>query len=1117
MSPNNSPCPSAEILRRSLDPDDPMTEQERQRIEAHVDHCDKSCKGMLEALLRGDILPFAPSGTQPGYSPGVFVAAGPHDAATLAGGAPAPSIRPPTLPGYDILEEIGRGGMGVVYKARQVGLNRLVAVKMILAGVYASSDGLGRFRTEAEAVASLQHPNIVQIHEIGENAGAPYFTLEYVEGGTLAQKLGGAPQPAQQAAETAETLARAVESAHRRGVVHRDLKPSNVLVAADGQLKITDFGLAKRLEEDAGHTRSGEILGTPSYMAPEQASGRPSEIGPACDVYALGAILYELLTGRPPFRGPTGLDTLMQVIHDDPVPPRQLQSKTPRDLETICLKCLEKDPQRRYARAADLADDLRRFQRHEPILARPVGPWTRAVKWARRRPAVAILFATVVISLIAGTVASTLFAVVANDRADQLEKSRKERAQAEVDALLTASPGEVPGILQNLLLDQKEVLPRLRELRNDQRLPERQRQRVALALLPVDSGQVDYLYDHLLDAEPDEVRVFVQQLSDHKGELIERLWTVLEQPGKDHEDRRLRAAAALAVYDPEGRRWDRAVGPVVQQLVEVDTAFLPAWMKALAPVRDKLVEPLTAVFRDRKEEHAAERFLATSILADYAADQPKTLADLLQDGDERQFAALFPRVEANPGPIAAALKETVGKALSTEKTEDDKEHLAKHQANAAVALLRLGQPEVVWPLLKHSRDPRVRSYLIHYLSPRLPPQGADAGAVVRRLDEEKDISIQRALLLILGEFSPEQLSAEERDRLVPKVLKLYRDDSDAGLHGAADWLLREWGKGDDLKKIDRVWAKDQKSREKKMEQIRKGLTEASDRREPADVGSHRASWYVNGQGQTMVVVPESGEPFLVGSPPREAGRENGPEGEEEKQVSKRIPRSFAVAAREVTVEQFLRFRKDHDYNKGYSPTPDCPVGRVTWFDAAAYCNWLTQQDLPEEEWKDQRCYLPNANGEYGDGMTLAPNYLERKGYRLPSEAEWEYACRAGAVTSRYYGETEELLGRYAWYMKNSLGRGMAPGAPGAPPSLKPNDLGLFDMLGNASEWCQDYRVVYEPGEDVEETTAKITNETMRMSRGSSFRSLFARSALRDKDQASNRYGEVGFRPARTLR
>ena len=307
----------------------------------------------------------------------------------------------PTIPGYEVLEELGRGGMGVVYKARQVGLNRLVALKMILAGPYASEEGRARFRAEAEAVAALRHPNIVQIHEIGECGGAPYFALEYVEGGTLAQKLGGAPQPARRAAETVETLARAVASAHQRGVVHRDLKPANVLLTAEGTLKIADFGLAKRLEENAGQTRTGEVVGTPSYMAPEQAAGKRKEIGTAVDVYALGAILYETLTGRPPFRAESSLETLQQVLVDEPVPPRRLQPRAPRDLELIALKCLRKRPRDRYPDAEALADDLRRFRSNEPVRARPAPPWERAAKWARRRPAAAALLLAAVLAVIA--------------------------------------------------------------------------------------------------------------------------------------------------------------------------------------------------------------------------------------------------------------------------------------------------------------------------------------------------------------------------------------------------------------------------------------------------------------------------------------------------------------------------------------------------------------------------------------------------------------------------------------------------------------------------------------------------------------------------------------------
>jgi hypothetical protein len=303
--------------------------------------------------------------------------------------SPGPVAQPrpfPVLPGYQILEVLGQGGMGTVYQARQTSLGRLVAVKMISAGDEAQAHDLSRFRAEAEAVARLQHPNIVQIHEVGEHQGLPYFVLEYVPGGSLARWLAGTPQPARAAAPFVETLARAMHFAHQHGIIHRDLKPANVLVQLEEQAspagsfnlhsaipKITDFGLAKRLDREEGQTQSGAILGTPSYIAPEQAGGQSRTIGPVADVYALGAILYEMLTGQPPFRGVTVLDTLLLVRTQDPVPPTRLQPKVPRDLETICLKCLSKEASGRYPSALALADDLRRFQQGEPILARPAG------------------------------------------------------------------------------------------------------------------------------------------------------------------------------------------------------------------------------------------------------------------------------------------------------------------------------------------------------------------------------------------------------------------------------------------------------------------------------------------------------------------------------------------------------------------------------------------------------------------------------------------------------------------------------------------------------------------------------------------------------------------------
>jgi serine/threonine protein kinase/tetratricopeptide (TPR) repeat protein len=373
---------------------------------------------------------------------------------------------PPEVPGYEVLKELGRGGMGVVYQARQVALNRLVALKMIPPGSAAEPAQVRRLRREAEAVARLGHPNILQVHEVGEVQGRPFLALEFVEGGSLDRRLQDGPLPPAAAAQLAETLARAVEAAHQRGILHRDLKPANVLLAPSErpeavaldpaeapryEPKVADFGLAKRLDEE-GHTHTGAILGTPSYMAPEQACGLTRDLTPAADVYALGCILYEMLTGRPPFRGPTSLDTLDQVRSQEPVPPRRLQPQVPRGLETICLKCLQKPPGQRYASAGALADDLRRFRTGEPIRARPAPAWERLLLWARRRPYAAALWGVVAAALVgaAGALAghyADLQAQLTLARGDE-RREQQARQAAEEQARLVTRRAEIAQALE---------------------------------------------------------------------------------------------------------------------------------------------------------------------------------------------------------------------------------------------------------------------------------------------------------------------------------------------------------------------------------------------------------------------------------------------------------------------------------------------------------------------------------------------------------------------------------------------------------------------------------------------------------------------------------------------
>jgi WD40 repeat protein len=438
-----NPCPTRDELRLLLA--EQLCDEERADVEAHVEGC-PACQEMLAELAGG--APDTPTGLPSTCGRAVRFEPAPEFLRQLEQGlrdsgtgevartaVPAPESAPeestcPAVDGYEVVGVLGRGGMGVVYHARHLKLGRPVALKMIRAGGEAGPQELARFRTEAEAVARLRHPNIVQIYEIGEHQAQPYLALEYVEGGSLRQKLDGTPLPPRQAAALVETAARAVEHAHQRGVAHRDLTPGNLLLTSEGTPKVTDFGLAKFLTDDgAGHTQTGMILGTPSYMAPEQVGGRSWETGPGTDVYALGAILYECLTGRPPFKAGSPMETLLQVQSMEAVPPSRLLPKVPRDLETVCLKCLEKEPRKRYPSAGELAEDLRRFLADEPIRARRASAAERAWRWCRRNRAVASLASAVALLLLLGAVGASVIAVRLKAQRDDLQKAERERTE----------------------------------------------------------------------------------------------------------------------------------------------------------------------------------------------------------------------------------------------------------------------------------------------------------------------------------------------------------------------------------------------------------------------------------------------------------------------------------------------------------------------------------------------------------------------------------------------------------------------------------------------------------------------------------------------------------------
>jgi formylglycine-generating enzyme required for sulfatase activity/tRNA A-37 threonylcarbamoyl transferase component Bud32 len=996
------------------------------------------------------------------------------------------------VPGYVLLEVLGKGGMGIVYKAEQLALRRVVALKMILHGDYADEADRRRFRTEAETIAQLQHPQIVQIYDVGEHNSLPYFSLEYCAGGSLEKQLHGTPWESPRAAALVEVLARAVHAAHQAGLVHRDLKPGNILLTADGTPKVTDFGLVKRMG-GGGDTQSGVILGTPEYMAPEQAGGKSKDVGPAADIYALGAILYELLTGRPPFKAATHIDTVLQVLADEPVPVRRLQPKTPADLETICLTCLHKQPLKRYSSAVDLADDLRRFLADEPIQARPTGVRERAVKWVRKRPAIAALLATVLLVTAAGV---TAFAWAyrqavrdrqeaqekrqeADDRLQQVQAEQKQRVLAQVGQLRTASPSAVPAILAELRKNQDEVLPRLRELWQED-WPGKPRMRVGLALVSAAPESVkEQLTEWMLDVDdPQELLLAREALRPWAQELKEELW---RRAVRDGPTTRFHALAALAAFDPGGDGWKTAADAAVEQLLATNPMHLAAWTDAFRPAAAALRRSLTDAFRGSKGPSG--RLVAATVLADYVADDPIAVANLAADAEGEQVAVLEGLVYRHREQVLPLLE----RELAAFHNGEEGVGKAERAARLAALLFSYGRDGLVWPLLRQTRRPDVRSHLLARLGrhSNLPIQFL-LGGVWKELDD----SVRQAFIVGLGEFPDSKLSGSVRQSFADRLLPWYRDDPDAGVHGAIDWLLRhrqegslvrnDWGKARDLERIDREL-------------------------QGQPPGKRR--WYVNGQGQTYTIIPGPVE-FRMGSPVDEPGRFD-----DETPHRQQIPCGFAIATKAVTVAEFDRFlaanpKVSHGRHTKYNPEPNCPTVEVSWYDAAQHCRWLSEQEgIPEE----QMCYPAILDIEKSkDGRTplrLPRDYLSRRGYRLPTEAEWEYACRAGTTTPWSCGNSPELLDRYAWHHENSRERTWPVG------QKRPNDLGLFDMHGNVWQWCDGETLGGDNG-DHEGSSDSHFSPPMR---GGAFiyHPWVLRCANRRNVRASIRNYTFGFRPART--
>ena len=979
------------------------------------------------------------------------------------------------LSGYEFLEEIGRGAAGVVYKARQESLDRFVAIKVVaIRG--ADAKQLARQRQEAEILARLHHPNVVHIYEVRDHRGCLHLVMEYMEGKTLAARVEGRLPAPDESARIASTLADTVQAVHEAGVLHRDLKPSNVLLTAAGEPKISDFGLAKLRSNGSLLTTTDSVLGTPSYMAPEQAMGEAHSTGPEADVYSLGAILYELLTGRAPFLGATVLDTLSLIRSQEPVAPRHLQPNMPRDLETICLKCLAKTPKQRYATAAGLANDLRRFLDGLPILARPPGVLERISRFVKRKPAASALVATVL--LLAGVVTTALWT--------SAEQHRRLSAVATVDSIATADSQALPQLLERLTLHQGALQLIRAEL--DIATPKEPKWvNLSVAELTTDpAAPGDKLLSYLPSARPAEISAIVEALARRSDMIRPKVWgMLLDETARD--DARLNVACLAAKISANDPRWATIAPAVVTALVAQHPLDIGTFTEALWPARQRLSPSLMSLYRVPDSEPIIKQVTA-GILARFAADEPTTLVDVAVEAVASEFRLVLPALQKQTTMALPLLETIADRPISfdelasgeTVQTKYDVERAfdaaQRRRANAAIAMWRLGDANAALNALRSDSDPARRAWLIELLA----PLGISTEILKQHAQNTTDSGVRQALLLAMGGEKPHGIVREEPETLETTLLKFYRDDPDAGVHSACRWLLQ-------TRLLSAA----------NLDQVDLSL---------AGKASAARRWYVGSNGHSFTAF-RGPKTFMMGSPANELSRE-----QDEAQHEERLEHSFAISIEEVTIAQFLQFR-DKIFNRRFSVTDDCPGNNISWFEATAYCRWLSEQDGVAE---DQMCYPPTS--KIGPGMAIPSNWRERTGYRLPTEAEWEYACRGGGSASRFCGEGQELLPHYARFLRNSDNHTQPVG------QLKPNNFGLFDALGNVSEWCQDALVPYPPTPVA--SLAKATPQpdltvaaiAMRAIRGGNFGDADQniRSARRHANSVQDQWASIGFRVARTM-
>ena len=953
---------------------------------------------------------------------------------------------------YRVIKQLGEGSFGRVFLARDEKLDRLVAIK-VAKKAFKDTERLKSFFNEARILASLDHPHIVPVYDVGSSeVEGVFFISKFIDGVSLAQKIKQGGCSLEDAISKVLMVSEALGHAHEKGLVHRDVKPDNILLDQLGNAHVADFGLALKVDFSNKQT---EFTGTPAYMSPEQAGGIGNLVDQRSDIFSLGVVFYELLCGERPFQGANIAEIIDSVIKADFILPSKINPNIPLAIEQICCKALCKNKDNRYASANEFSADLKSYL---DSCNQSLNPKKLNVNYK--------LVATLLCSC---AIFACLTAWLIH-RGYETDLNGKAKALVAGVFLAEGKSLEIALAKSDEFISRTSLVYHQELAAMDKTDPRRVK-----ALLGLGCGNpelVRELCDLMLKASVPDFLVIRKRLEPSKHLLIEGVEQKLK---KADADELLRLCGAISFWVPDNPILDSYLPQIADKLLVQNKLFLVEWSEVFWSLKDKL-HPLLITRIKNNEIESIQRDFATGLCCEFYRGDSAQLFDLMEVSDPRNARTIFAKI--------LPLKEEVlqiAKSIRASKLEmggfSQNLKFQDRRGIAAALQICLGE-DAGFSVFSFSSDPTSKSKCQLMLG----QLNVSPAMLVEKINSTVDVSSKSSMVISLGDIDLESIDLETKNKWKGDFLELYQKSPDAGLHGALDWLLRKrWGLG---KECDLV-----------VESLKSKTIPGN-------------KWLVNSMGQTFAIL-EGPIKFQIGSPLDEPLRY-----EAERIHERAIARSIVVAQKEVTLNDFLLLMPQQRYIEKYSKTPDSAMICISWFDSAHYCNLLTEKEFGASE-----CvYLPNLQGLFEEGMQIVDNPLKKKGYRMPTEAEFEFFHRAGSLAMFNHGSDIRLTDRYSFYVANSKDQTWPVG------SLRPNEFGLFDTGGNVFEWCLES---YDPypnlnisDEDsfMSSQNKKIISSISRCMRGGCFYNQISslRSADRNGAKPDDRSNSRGLRLVRSL-